>query len=105
MKAMKLSQQKVTKLKVKKIPQRLCLGCQESFPKKDLIRIVRSPEGEYSIDLTGKKAGRGAYICNKRECFDLVRKNHGLERSFKGAIAKEIYDKLENELLSNSEVK
>ena len=92
-------------MKVKKIPQRLCLGCQESFPKKDLIRIVRNPEGEYSIDLTGKKAGRGAYICNKRECFDLARKNHGLERSFKGAIDKEIYDKLENELLANSEDK
>ena len=51
--------------KVKKIPERLCVGCQEKHPKKELIRIVRSPEGEFSVDLTGKKSGRGAYICPK----------------------------------------
>lgn len=92
-------------MKTKKIPQRLCLGCQESKPKRELIRIVRSPEGEYSVDLTGKKAGRGAYICNKRECFDKARKNHGFERSFKSAIDSAIYTELENELFAGDEDK
>ena len=54
-------------MKTRKIPQRMCLGCQESHPKKELIRIVRSPEGEFSVDTTGKKAGRGAYICKNIE--------------------------------------
>ena len=54
----------------KKIPARLCLGCQQQHPKKELVRIVRSPEGEFSVDLTGKKAGRGAYICNNKECLE-----------------------------------
>ena len=57
-------------MKIKKIPQRMCLGCQESRPKKEMVRIVRSPKGEFSVDFTGKKPGRGAYICHKRECFD-----------------------------------
>ena len=59
--------------KVKKIPERLCVGCQEKHPKKELIRIVRSPEGEFSVDLTGKKSGRGAYICPKQECLEKAR--------------------------------
>ena len=54
--------------KVKKIPQRKCLGCMQSFPKKELIRVVRTPEGEVEIDLTGKKSGRGAYICKNEAC-------------------------------------
>lgn len=85
-------------LKTRKIPQRMCLGCQESHPKKELIRIVRSPEGEYSVDTTGKKAGRGAYICPKQECFEAARKNHGLERSFKNAIDPTVYEELEQQL-------
>ncbi|MCR5438157.1 MAG: YlxR family protein [Selenomonas sp.] len=85
-------------LKTRKIPQRMCLGCQESHPKKELIRIVRSPEGEYSVDTTGKKAGRGAYICPKQECFEAARKNHGLERSFKNAIDPVVYEELQHQL-------
>ena len=85
-------------VKTRKIPQRMCLGCQESHPKKELIRIVRSPEGEYSVDTTGKKAGRGAYICPKQECFEAARKNHGLERSFKNAIDPAVYEELEQQL-------
>nr|WP_296783813.1 YlxR family protein [Selenomonas sp.] len=85
-------------MKTRKIPQRMCLGCQESHPKKELIRIVRSPEGEYSVDTTGKKAGRGAYICPKQECFEAARKNHGLERSFKNAIDPVVYEELQHQL-------
>ncbi len=85
-------------LKTRKIPQRMCLGCQESHPKKELIRIVRSPEGEYSVDTTGKKPGRGAYICPNQECFDKARKSRGLERSFKNAIDPAVYEALAQQL-------
>lgn len=85
-------------LKTRKIPQRMCLGCQESHPKKELIRIVRSPEGEYSVDATGKKPGRGAYICPKQECFEAARKSRGLERSFKNAIDPAVYEALAQQL-------
>ena len=84
--------------KVKKIPERLCVGCQEKRPKKELIRIVRSPEGEFSVDLTGKKSGRGAYICPKQECLEKARKGHRLERSFECAIDASVYDALAAEL-------
>lgn len=95
---MKLSPQRVNKVKTKKIPQRMCLGCQESRPKRELIRIVRSPEGEFSVDTTGKKPGRGAYICPKLECFSAARKSKGLERSFKSQIDKSVYELLEQQL-------
>ena len=83
---------------VKKIPTRLCIGCQEQHPKKELVRIVHSPEGEFSIDLTGKKAGRGAYICNNKECFQKAVKERRFERSFKCAVDKTIFDELEKQL-------
>ena len=95
---MKLSPQRVNKVKTKKIPQRMCLGCQESRPKRELIRIVRSPEGEFSVDTTGKKPGRGAYICPKMECLAAARKSKGLERSFKSQIDKSVYELLEQQL-------
>ncbi len=79
-------------------PQRKCAGCGELKDKKDLIRVVRTPEGEFRIDVTGKAAGRGAYICRKKECLDLARKNHGLERSFRQKINDEVYDRLAEEL-------
>ena len=85
---------------VKKIPARLCLGCQEQKPKKELVRIVRSPEGEFSVDMTGKKSGRGAYICNSKECFEKAVKEHRFERSFKGAIDRAGYDELREQLFS-----
>lgn len=81
-------------MKTKKIPSRLCLGCRESRPKRELLRIVRSPGGEYAVDPTGKKPGRGAYICPKQSCLEAARKNHGLERSFRGQIAPEVYQSL-----------
>lgn len=85
---------------VKKIPARLCLGCQEQKPKKELVRIVRSPEGEFSVDMTGKKSGRGAYICNSKECFEKAVKEHRFERSFKGAIDRAVYDELREQFFS-----
>lgn len=85
---------------VKKIPARLCLGCQEQKPKKELVRIVRSPEGEFSVDMTGKKSGRGAYICNSKECFEKAVKEHRFERSFEGAIDRAVYDELREQLFS-----
>lgn len=85
---------------VKKIPARLCLGCQEQKSKKELVRIVRSPEGGFSVDMTGKKSGRGAYICNSKECFEKAVKEHRFERSFKGAIDRAVYDELREQLFS-----
>ncbi len=83
---------------VRKIPMRKCLGCGEMKPKKELIRAVKSPEGEISLDLTGKKAGRGAYICRSAECFRKARKSRQLEKAFSCKISEEIYDSLEKEL-------
>ena len=84
--------------KQRKVPQRLCLGCQESHPKKELLRIVRSKEGEFSVDRTGKKSGRGAYICPRVECLEKARKGHRLERSFACAIDPAVYEALAAEL-------
>lgn len=85
-------------MKPKKIPQRLCLGCGESKNKKDLIRVVKSPDGEISLDLTGKKSGRGAYICNNIECLEKARKARKFEKSFSCQISDEVYDAMEKEL-------
>ena len=81
----------------KKIPVRRCVGCQEMKGKKEMIRVIRTPEGDFLLDATGKKNGRGAYLCPSRECLDKARKNKGLERSFKQAIPKEVYEALEKE--------
>ena len=70
-------------------------------PKKELIRAVRSPEGDISIDLTGKKNGRGAYICRSTECFRKARKARRLEKSFSCKISDEVYDNMEKELTEN----
>lgn len=82
----------------KKIPMRQCTGCNEMKNKKDLIRIIKTPENEIVIDFTGKKNGRGAYLCNSYECFQKARKSKAIERSLKTAIPDEIYDELEKEL-------
>ncbi len=86
---------------VKKIPMRMCLGCNEMKPKKELIRAVKSPEGEISMDLTGKKSGRGAYICRSSECFRLARKARRFEKAFSCQISDEVYDAMEKELAEN----
>lgn len=82
----------------KKIPQRTCMACQEKKDKRDLVRIVRSPEGEISVDLTGKKPGRGAYICPNLECLNKVIKSKRLERSLETTISQEIYESLKEQL-------
>ena len=88
---------------VKKIPMRMCLGCNEMKPKKELIRVVKSPEGEISIDFTGKKAGRGAYICADSECFEKARKARRFEKSFSCKIDNEVYRVMINELTAESD--
>ena len=82
----------------KKIPLRQCVGCREMKPKKELIRVVRSPEGEVSLDFKGKKPGRGAYVCPDPECLKRARKARALERAFETAIPPEVYDAMEAEL-------
>ncbi len=77
---------------------RQCVGCGEMRSKKEMMRVVKTTEEEYMIDTTGKKNGRGAYLCFSKECFQKAVKGKGLERSFKHAIPKEVYDKLEKEL-------
>ena len=86
--------------KQKKLPERRCSGCGERFPKNALVRVVRSPEGEISLDLTGKKAGRGAYICKSAACLKKARRAHRLESNLSCAIPDSIYDALEGELAS-----
>ncbi|MBQ7756706.1 MAG: YlxR family protein [Oscillospiraceae bacterium] len=85
-------------MKTKKIPMRMCLGCGEMKPKKDLVRAVKNKEGEISLDLTGKKSGRGAYICKDMECFKKARKARKFEKEFSCKIEDEIYDLMEKEL-------
>ena len=82
----------------KKIPMRQCLGCREMKPKKELIRVVRSPEGEISLDFRGKANGRGAYICPDPECLRKAVKARALERAFSAQIPQEVYDKLNEEM-------
>ena len=79
----------------KKIPLRQCVGCGEMKGKKDMLRILKTAENDISLDITGKKNGRGAYVCKSRECLLRARKNKGLERSFKMSIPNEVYDTLE----------
>ncbi len=87
-------------MKTRKIPMRMCTGCNESRPKAELVRVVRSPQGEISIDLQGKKPGRGAYICKSVECLKKARKSKRIERSLETAISEEVYSALEGELLN-----
>ena len=81
----------------KKIPVRQCVGCGEMKSKKEMMRVLKTPEDEIVLDVTGKKNGRGAYLCKQRECLLKARKNKGLERSFKMSIPNEVYDNLEKE--------
>ena len=82
----------------KKIPMRQCLGCREAKPKKELIRVVRSPEGQISLDFKGQASGRGAYICHDPQCLKKAIKSKALERAFSTQIPPEIYDKLNEQM-------
>ena len=85
----------------KKIPMRQCMGCSEHYPKKELLRVVLSPEGEVSLDFTGKKSGRGAYICRSVRCLQKAKKNKRLDKSLECEIPESVYEKLEAELSEN----
>lgn len=82
----------------RKIPLRKCIGCGEMKDKRELVRIVRNKEGEISVDLVGKKPGRGAYLCRNPECFDMARKARRLERAFSAQIPAEVYEAMRREL-------
>ena len=84
----------------KKIPMRLCIGCGEMKEKKEMMRILHTPEDTFVLDVTGKKNGRGAYLCKKGDCLKKAIKSKGLERSFKMSIPKEVYEALEEEFIN-----
>ena len=86
-------------MRQKKVPLRMCTGCGEMKPKKDLVRVVRGPEGtDISLDLTGKKPGRGAYICRSLDCLKAARKARRLERAFSCKSPDEVYEQMEKEM-------
>ena len=81
----------------KKVPFRQCVGCGEMKSKKEMLRVLKTPEGPIVLDVTGKKNGRGAYLCKSEECLKKARKNKGLERSLKISIPDTVYEELEKE--------
>ena len=87
--------------KVRKIPVRQCLGCNEHKPKNELMRVVRTPEGDTVLDFTGKKSGRGAYVCKSLSCLRKARKSKRLEKNLECAISDEVYDNMESEIEGN----
>ncbi len=84
-------------LKQRKVPMRKCTGCQAMKSKKELVRIVRDPEGQVSLDRTGKKSGRGAYICDQKECLEKALRNKGIERSLEVILSQELIETLREE--------
>lgn len=90
-------------MKQKKIPMRRCTGCGEQKPKKELVRIVKTPDGEILLDLTGKMSGRGAYICNNAECLKKARKSKRIDRTFEMTIPDEVYKQMEEEISKDDE--
>ena len=89
--------------KQRKIPERQCLGCNEHRPKKELLRVVRTPEGDILLDFTGKKSGRGAYICRDVECLKKARRSGRIGRSLDVPVPEEVYDRMERELCDNEQ--
>lgn len=85
-------------MKEKKVPMRMCVGCREMKPKRELLRVVRSPEGEISIDVTGRKPGRGAYVCRSAECLRTAIKQKQLERAFACALDERVRESLLQEM-------
>lgn len=86
---------------MKKIPMRQCVGCGKMKDKKEMMRVLKSAEGPIVLDMSGKKNGRGAYLCRTAECLQKARKNKGLERSFKMNIPQQVYEELEKEFVEN----
>ena len=83
----------------KQIPLRQCVGCREMKPKNQLVRVIKTPENEITIDLTGKKNGRGAYICHNIDCYNKAVKSKGIERTLKTAIPADVYEEIGKELM------
>lgn len=83
---------------MRKTPMRKCVGCQEMKSKKEMMRVLKTSENMFELDMTGKKNGRGAYVCCSKECLEKAMKNKGLERSFKQAIPKDVYETLKKEM-------
>jgi len=88
-------------MKQRKTPLRRCTGCREMKSKKELVRVVRDPEGVFSVDRTSKKSGRGAYVCENAECLEKAYRTKGFERSFGCAVPAEVYDILRKEIIPN----
>ncbi|MGZ9584595.1 RNase P modulator RnpM [Paenibacillus marinisediminis] len=86
-------------MKPRKVPLRKCVACQQMMPKKELIRVVKTPEDEILIDLTGKKSGRGAYLCGKLTCFKLAHKSKALDRALKHQVHSDIYEQLAQDFI------
>lgn len=86
-------------MRVRRVPLRKCVACQQSKPKKELIRVVRTPSGEVLIDITGKKSGRGAYLCGDVACFKLAKKSRALDRALKVTVSDGVYDTLAQEFI------
>lgn len=89
-------------MKTKKIPLRRCVGCGEMFDKRELVRVVKCPDGEICLDLTGKKSGRGAYVCKNPECLKKAQKKRALDRSLGVTVDDNVYKTMEDEI-SNAE--
>ena len=89
--------------KVKKIPMRQCMGCNEHKPKSELLRVVRDPEGGISLDFRGKKSGRGAYLCRDLKCLKRARKSHRIDRVLECEIPEEVWDTMEQEMEANAD--
>ena len=89
-------------MKTKKIPMRMCLGCNEMKSKRDMIRVVKAPSGEVSLDFTWKKSGRGAYVCKNIECFRKARKARRFEKSLSCMIEESVFEEMENELTAEN---
>lgn len=85
-------------MKVKKIPMRMCIGCGEMQEKRSLVRVIRTPQDEILLDSTGKKSGRGAYLCKSMECFNKAQKGRKLEKAFSCKVEAAVYEELKNEL-------
>jgi predicted RNA-binding protein YlxR (DUF448 family) len=85
-------------VRVKKVPERRCVGCSEHFPKKELVRVVRTPDGNIELDTVGKKSGRGVYVCRKPDCFKKARKARRFENALECSIPEEVYERLTEEL-------
>lgn len=90
-------------MKTRKVPLRMCTGCGNMFDKRTLVRVVKSPEGEVSLDLTGKKSGRGAYVCRNLDCLKKARKKRAFERAFSMQISDEVYNAMEEEMKNAEE--